>query len=46
MMMIREVLDKFQGASALPGSAGELITLTVLRFNWRLYNVATSRLKA
>ena len=36
MMMIREVLDQLQGASALPGSAGEPITLTVRRLNWQL----------
>ena len=36
MMMIREVLDQFRGASALPGSAGEPITLTVIRLNWQL----------
>ena len=36
MMMIREVLDQFQGASALQGSAGEPITLTLPKLNWRL----------
>ena len=36
VMMIREVLDQFQGVSALPGSAGEPITLTVPRLNWQL----------
>ena len=36
MMMIRGVLDQFQRALALPGSAGEPITLTVIRLNWQL----------
>ena len=36
MMMIGGFLDQFQGASALPGSAGEPITLTLPRLNWQL----------
>ena len=32
----RGVLDQFQGCSALPGAAGESITLTVIRLNWQL----------
>ena len=36
MMVIRGVSDQFQGDLALPGSAGEPVTLTVARYNWQL----------
>ena len=36
MSVFRVVLDQFQGCSAQKGVAGESITLTVLRLNWRL----------